>query len=545
MRTVQGAALRGLKARVRALAERTGLPVRPARRRPARPDAHRPGGGAEPDAPALRRLPGDGTPRTAGGPPPAEPRPGPPGPGTATRVRRTPAAAALRRAPAGPAVALRPAGTASPSATAPLATLAALLSRRVRPRPRRRPAGTYASATALRALRARRGDAPALLRLRSGESVLVLLDPQDLRRFYADPAGVLTADPPRSCRGADPGDPAGTGCSRGEPRAERREMTADALGADLPVHPAAGPILAALAEEARHLTAAGTLDLARARHAVHRAARRIVLGDAAADDGELAGWLAQLCAGDKGLRGGRTRAARSVEDRARARIRQYARLAGGTALVARAARHAGTTPHGEDGSGPDPADEARLWLLAMDAVPETLLRTLLLLGAHPAEQDAAAAEAAAEVAAGPARGELPRLRACVRESLRLYPVVPELVRITRTETEWRGVRHPAGTPVLLPAAFHQRDPERVPAAHVFVPGRWKNPGADQDIRMAPFGHGGGRCPGAQLGLMITAALCAEVLRTHRITDTRPSLDPVGPLPPTLDPQAVRLTLGRR
>ncbi|MEU6214558.1 hypothetical protein ABZ891_32280, partial [Streptomyces sp. NPDC047023] len=69
MRTVQGAALRGLKARVRALAERTGLPVRPARRRPAPPDAHRPGGA--PDTPALRRLPGDGTPRTAGGPPPA------------------------------------------------------------------------------------------------------------------------------------------------------------------------------------------------------------------------------------------------------------------------------------------------------------------------------------------------------------------------------------------------------------------------------------------------------------------------------------------
>ncbi len=233
------------------------------------------------------------------------------------------------------------------------------------------------------------------------------------------------------------------------------------------------------------------------------------------------------------------RAARSVHDKARARIQEYAARADGDTLVGRAARHADPT------GTLDPVGQAQHWLLAMDAVPDTLLRTLLLLGAHPAEQDLATAEAAAEAAAGADRGQLPRLRACVRESLRLYPVVPDLIRVTRAETEWRGVRYPAGTSVLVPAAFHQRDPERVPAAHVFVPGRWKNPGADQDIRMAPFSHGDGRCPGDQLGLMATAALCAEVLRGHRVTGTRPVLDPVGPLPATLDPQGIRLRLTRR
>ncbi|MEU6310976.1 cytochrome P450 [Streptomyces sp. NPDC047014] len=359
-----------------------------------------------------------------------------------------------------------------------------------------------------------------VVRTRGGKSVLVLLDPRDLRRFYDEPAGVFAAEPARACPGAD-----GADCSRGDARAERREVSVLALGAGVAVHPAAGAILAVVAEEARQLSADGRLDLARARRAVHRAARRIVLGDAAADDVELAGWLAQLCAGGKG-----PRMTRVLEGKVRDRIEGYARHADDAALVTRAAPH---------------TDEARLWLVAMDAVPQTLLRTLLLLGAHPAEQDAAAAEASAEVAAGPARGELPRLRACVREALRLYPVVPELIRITHAETEWRGVRHPPGTPVLLPVAFHQRDPERVPAAHVFVPGRWKNPGADQDTRMAPFSHGGGRCPGDQLGLMVTAAFCAELLRTHRITGSRPVLDPVGPLPMTVDPYAVRLALRRR
>ncbi|MEV6676904.1 cytochrome P450 [Streptomyces erythrochromogenes] len=539
MRTVQGAALDGIKARVRALAVRTGLPVRSAR---SAPRTH---GG-----PAVRLRPGERVARTSrGGTRPADPGAAAPPSGAQAPGRRTTAKAVLRKAPAPPAgrAALLVPAVSPAAATTLFAALGALLSGTGRPRPRRRRAdGVRASAAALRALRARHGDAPALVRTRSGKTLLVLLDPRDLRRFYAEPVSVLAADPPQKCRGTSTHDPDpdgdGAGCVRGEQRAERRRMNEDVLAAGVPVHPAAGPILTAVAGEARHLTATGTLELARARHAVNRAARRIVLGDTAAEDDELAGWLTQLRAEDKRLRGGPRRAARSVDDKARARIGEYVRRAGDDTLAGRAARHAG--PADPEGSA-DPGDEARLWLLAMDAVPDTLLRTLLLLGAHPCEQDAAAAEAAAEVAAGPVRGELPRLRACVRESLRLYPVVPDLIRVTRGETEWRGVRHPAGTSVLLPAAFHQRDPERVPAAHVFVPGRWKNPGADEDIRMAPFSHGGGRCPGDQLGLMITAAFCAEVLRGHRVTGARPVLDPVGPLPVTLDPHGIRLVLTRR
>ncbi|MBT2480827.1 cytochrome P450, partial [Streptomyces sp. ISL-94] len=285
-------------------------------------------------------------------------------------------------------------------------------------------------------------------------------------------------------------------------------------------------VLAAVAEEAPHLTASGTLEIARAHRAVGRAARRIVLGAAAAEDEELAGWLKRSRPDGPGP--GRRKGA--PYDLAGSRIREYAGRADAGTLVARA-------------DAADPAGQARQWLLAMQSLPATLLRTLLLLGAHPAEQEAAAAEAATGGAAG--GGELPRLRACVRESLRLFPVVPELLRVTRAETDWRGVRCPAGTSVLLPAAFHQRDPERVPAAHVFVPGRWKNPAADHDTRMAPFGHGGGRCPGDELGLLVTAAFCAEVLQDHRIGVIRPLLDPVGPLPATLDANGIRLTLTRR
>ncbi|KPI11601.1 cytochrome P450, partial [Actinobacteria bacterium OV450] len=257
------------------------------------------------------------------------------------------------------------------------------------------------SADTLRALRDRDEGAPVLVRGLSGP-VLVLLDRQELRQFYdCDPREVLT------------------------PATATATATAPAAGAGTDGVPSCAAVRAVIAEEARHLTGAATLDLARARHAVARAARRIVLGDGAPARAQehLTGLFRRLR-----RRGGERAAAADGHT-----------LPGWTAPAHSA---------GEDQA-----------LRAMDGIPATLLRTLLQLAAHPAEQDAAAAEAVAEAAAGSAApGELPRLRACVRESLRLYPVVPDLIRVTRTETEWRGVRHPAGTTVLLPAHFHQRDP---------------------------------------------------------------------------------------
>lgn len=389
------------------------------------------------------------------------------------------------------------------------------------------------SAATLRAMRERHGGAPVMVRALSGE-MLVLLDQAEIRQFFAEPVRTLAMDAEDKVRSLSVVEPTGVTCAHGDLREQRRKINDEVLAWDRPVHPACAEYQGIVAEECQALTSRTGLDFDQVCRVIGRISRRVVLGDRAAGDAELAGWLRTLRdeANWMGLRKSRNKGNAALYAKTHARIEEYAADAPPHTLAARALRH----PAPE---GTDPLGQTHHWLLAIDVAAPTIARTLLLLAAHPAEQEAAHREA---VTGG---HELPRLRACVQESLRLYPAVPDLVRVTRTETEWRGVRYPAGTSVLAPMGFHQRDPLHVPAADLFVPGRWLSPEADGDTRMAPFSHGEGRCPGDQLALLLTTAVCAEVLRCHRLTGGRPRLDPHRPLAGTVDTAGIRLRLTPR
>nr|WSW41773.1 cytochrome P450 [Streptomyces sp. NBC_01001] len=394
------------------------------------------------------------------------------------------------------------------------------------------------SAATLRAMRARHGGAPVEVRGLSG-TLLVLLDHADVQRFYELPVRTLAMDAPDKYKGLSLLEPTGVICSHGDTREERRRVNDDVLAADRPVHPSCTEFQALIAEEAPALIQGSELDFPLLRRTVARIGRRMVLGDAAAGDEELARWLLVIRteANWMRMRKVRTATAEALYRKAAARVEEYAARAEPHTLAALARSHPAAA--GPDAAALDAVGQAHHWLLALEAVDQTVARMLLLLAAHPAEQEALRAE----VDGGGA--ELPRLRACVEETLRLFPLVPDLLRVTRAETEWGGVHYPAGTAVLVPALFHQRDPEHVPAAHQFVPARWLRPGAAQDLRMAPFSHGGGRCPGEHLGVLTAAVLTAAVLRGHRVTGGRPAVDPCRPLPGILASAGIRLTLAQR
>ncbi|WP_308072572.1 cytochrome P450 [Streptomyces bambusae] len=397
------------------------------------------------------------------------------------------------------------------------------------PRPRLAAAfgalGQYGWSTAtLRSLRARYGGAPVRIRGLSGE-LLVLLDPADVARFFAEPVAHLAMDAVDKVRMLEVLEPTGVICSHGALREARREVNDHALAADRPVHPSCAEFLAVVAEECAPLTASDVLEYAALRRALERIGRRIVLGDRAAHDEELHRGLVRLReeANWMGMRKSRNPANERLYAQVAARLEKYAAEAPPHTLVARAL----SVPAGPEFPELDPAGQAHHWLLAVDAVALVVARTLLMLAVHPAEQDAA-------------RGDDTRMRACLQESLRLWPVVPDLVRVTRAETVWRGVAYPAGTHVLVPVGFLQRDPQTVPAAELFVPGRWLARDADRDTRMAPFGHGGGRCPGDQLGLLLGTAVCRELLRGRRVSPPAGAPHPCRPLPGALLPTPLPL-----
>ncbi|MER7764225.1 hypothetical protein ABTZ17_31460, partial [Streptomyces sp. NPDC097619] len=130
------------------------------------------------------------------------------------------------------------------------------------------------SATVLRRLRRRHGGAPVVVRAPAGP-VLLLFDPADLARFHSAPLGRL--DPATAAHAAQA--PA--------PGPAHREAEERALASGRALHPSCAEFLRVVGEEAAPLTAGGLLDHARIRAALARTGRRVVLGDAAAEDTDL------------------------------------------------------------------------------------------------------------------------------------------------------------------------------------------------------------------------------------------------------------------
>nr|BAR80872.1 cytochrome P450 [Ornithodoros moubata] len=106
------------------------------------------------------------------------------------------------------------------------------------------------------------------------------------------------------------------------------------------------------------------------------------------------------------------------------------------------------------------------------------------------------------------------LRACIKESFRLSPTVPGVMRILPEAVTLSGYNVPAGVPIfanfLVPCSLEKY----FPAPSVFRPERWLGPErmAIHPFIMLPFGHGARMCAGrrfAELELMTATAKVVE------------------------------------
>lgn len=370
------------------------------------------------------------------------------------------------------------------------------------------------------------------------DRALLLLAPADVHRALGGSPDPFASDPPAKRDGMVAFQPDALTISRGDAWRNRRAFTEAVLESEQPLPGRAERFVAIAEEEAAVLVAAAApsddeLAWEPWNLAFRRITRRVILGDAAAEDEELSETLAGMMADANGMPG---------KTSARypgfiARLGEYVAAADPESLAGRFAaapadeqtKAVGQIPH---------------WMFAAgDTLAINAFRALAAVASHPAQRARVIAELA--VAGGGAGGVhgLANLEACLEEAMRLWPTTTMLSRETVAETEWNGVAVPPGTQVLIPNTFLHRDRERFEYADRFAPEEWVDGSAAAEWSFNHFSRGPQGCPGTALALLLGKAALAAVLREHEVELVAPALDPTRPMPHMLDYFGIRLRVG--
>ncbi|MDQ0689501.1 cytochrome P450 [Arthrobacter sp. W4I7] len=328
--------------------------------------------------------------------------------------------------------------------------------------------------------------------------------------------------------------------SEGRERTARRALQEQVLDAHCPVHHLAASFIPIVREEADQLlrgikdgSPAGNMELGWDRfvQSWDRVVRRSIFGDQARDDHELTDMLAKLRENanwsflkpkDKGLR---TKFLSRVEDRMKD-------AEPGSLAFSMAKMHPG-----QDAA---PVDQIPQWLFALETTGMATFRTLALLATHPEHLAAAKAEVEQDTTE---RRHVPFLRACVLDSLRLWPTTPVILRQSTRELEWPDGDMPARCGVLIYVPYFHRDEARVPQAHSFTPERWLDKNGDEGWPLVPFSDGPVFCPGRQLALMLSSAMLGSLIEKSSFALSSPqALGPEKRLPGALNNFSLRFTV---
>ncbi|WP_218005741.1 cytochrome P450 [Actinomadura hibisca] len=387
-------------------------------------------------------------------------------------------------------------------------------------------------------MRARYGSGPLRLAV-PGRSLAMVLTPDDVRRVLTGSPEPFAAANLEKRKALEHFQPHGVLISHGADRADRRRFNEEVLDTHHDVHCQGAAIAEKVHQEAAGLLAAvdrtGALDWDAFRIAWWRVIRRVVLGDAARDDSEISDLLTTLRM-NANWSFAHPRRDR-VRHRFQERLREHlARAEPGSLaeLVARAPATERTVP----------ADQVPQWLFAFEPAGMAVFRALAVLAARPS-------------AAGPARDEvagldlsapqdLPYLRACVQESVRLWPTTLAVLRDSTTDTEWEGRMLPAGTGLIIHTPSLQRDEQNLSYADDFAPGAWLDGRAEADWSAIPFSGGPVECPGRNLVLLVTSLFLGALLQEHdfRLVASGRPLTEGAPLPRTLGAFGLRFGVSK-
>jgi cytochrome P450 len=398
----------------------------------------------------------------------------------------------------------------------------------------------HRSVKRMQQLRNKYGTGPLMLRVPVREQAIVL-DPEHLRRVLdqsPDPFSTASDEKRAALSHFEPKGALIT--PPGPERQDRRRFNEQVLQSDNPMHRLSERFIGVVEEEAEQLLAevhgrGGELEWEAFIEAWFRVVRRVVFGDAARDDREMRKLTNQLRSDGNW--------AFLKPKRHRVRARFFERLNGHLARAEEGslAQVIASVPKRRS-TAPD--HQVPQWLFAFDPAGMTTFRALALLATHPEQAGQAREEFRARTTAS-AEPRLPFLRACILESLRLWPTTPMVLRQTTEETTWETGVMPANTGVLIYAPFFHRDEQRLPFAHRFAPEVWMEEGRDdqaappRDWPLIPFSGGPAICPGRNLVLLLTSHMLGLLVSEGRLRLADSDRMEPGNLPGTLNNYGLR------
>lgn len=108
---------------------------------------------------------------------------------------------------------------------------------------------------------------------------------------------------------------------------------------------------------------------------------------------------------------------------------------------------------------------------------------------------------------------------CLNETLRLYPVVPVLNRMSKYDYQIKGTDYiiPANTPITIPIFAMQRDEEIYENPATFDPNRF----IDNSSLIAPFGMGGRACVGGRMAMVVAKLAISAILSKYNLEIVQP------------------------
>ncbi|XP_076918891.1 cytochrome P450 93A3-like isoform X2 [Bidens hawaiensis] len=113
---------------------------------------------------------------------------------------------------------------------------------------------------------------------------------------------------------------------------------------------------------------------------------------------------------------------------------------------------------------------------------------------------------------------LPYLQAIVKESLRLHPTAPLIVRISTQDSIVGGYHIPENTATLVSVWSLGRDPKHWESPLEFRPERFEGTQLDvrgQHFQLLPFGTGRRMCPGTSLGLLMVHVTLGAMIQCFK------------------------------